>query len=156
MTDDINLLMNIARTIIIAAVSLKVILAFLKCQTGSSPLAAAIEKAKKVIGAGIIASVLPSFLPFLASNYFNPGKVSTITQASDGVIALINSFVKVIITLEPGVVTFFVMKELTQRNIETEDYAKSECIKRAKTIGTLGIIIITCTEIVNVILGYYA
>ena len=61
-----------------------------------------------------------------------------------------------IITLEPGVVTFFVMKELSQRNIETEDYAKNECIKRAKTIGALGIVIITCTEIVNVILGYYA
>lgn len=155
MIEDINLLMSITRGIIIAAVSLKVILTFLSCQTGVTTIPAAMIKARNVITAGIIASVLPSFLPYLANTYFASSDVSSMYHASNGPIMLINGLMTVILTMEPGIVIYYVMKEIIAYKLASEDYAKAEHISKVKMIIGVGIVIICCTGVINTILDYY-
>ena len=155
MVEDINVLMMIARTIIISSMSLKIIFIFMGCQTGGTTVPAAILKARKVLGAGVIASVLPELLPFFAGAYFNSSTVSSIVHASNGPLRLMNSVTGVLLTMEPGVVCFYAGKELVAWKFESEDYAKSEHIKKVKIIVGCGVLIICGTGLVNTIFDYY-
>lgn len=147
----IDKFINFFRVLIITGTTLKVILNLMKCQNDGVSLQEGIQKSKKAVKVGIIATVLPSLLPLIESSFFAGMNWSTPYL---GAKKLMLSVINILLILEPVILIYKLAVELLAYKLGSEETRADHKNNIIKVI-IVGILIVSATVIVNQVLSYY-